>query len=80
MLGFQRRFDAPICYAKQLIDQGAIGRIFKIYSSLEDSGPAPDGFASPGILPDMAVHNVDEVVWFCGRKPKLALAIGSRIY
>jgi predicted dehydrogenase len=80
MLGFQRRFDAPICFAKQLIDQGAIGRIFKIYSSLEDSGPAPDGFASPGILPDMAVHNVDEVVWFSGRKPKLALAIGSRIY
>ena len=80
MLGFQRRFDAPICFAKQLIDQGTIGRIFKIYSSLEDSGPAPDGFASPGILPDMAVHNVDEVVWFSGRKPKLALAIGSRIY
>jgi myo-inositol 2-dehydrogenase/D-chiro-inositol 1-dehydrogenase len=80
MLGFQRRFDAPICYAKQLIDQGAIGRIFKIYSALEDSGPAPDGFSSPGILPDMAVHNVDEVVWFSGRKPKLALAIGSRIF
>jgi myo-inositol 2-dehydrogenase/D-chiro-inositol 1-dehydrogenase len=80
MLGFQRRFDAPICYAKQLIDQGAIGRIFKIYSALEDSGPAPDGFASPGILPDMAVHNVDEVVWLSGRKPELALAVGSRIY
>jgi myo-inositol 2-dehydrogenase/D-chiro-inositol 1-dehydrogenase len=80
MLGFQRRFDAPICFAKQLIDDGAIGRIFKIYSSLEDSGPAPDGFASPGILPDMAVHNVDEVVWLSGRKPRLALAIGSRIY
>jgi predicted dehydrogenase len=80
MLGFQRRFDAPICFAKQLIDQGVIGRIFKIYSSLEDSNPAPDSFASPGILPDMAVHNVDEVVWFSGRKPKLALAIGSRIY
>ena len=45
MLGFQRRFDAPLLYAKQLIDQGAIGRIFKIYSALEDSSPAPDGFA-----------------------------------
>jgi predicted dehydrogenase len=80
MLGFQRRFDAPTLFAKQLIDQGAIGRIFKIYSALEDSGPAPDGFASPGILPDMAVHNVDEVVWFSGRKPVSALAVGSRIY
>ncbi len=80
MLGFQRRFDAPTLFAKQLIDQRAIGRVFKIYSSLEDSGPAPDGFSSPGILPDMAVHNVDEVVWLSGRKPKLALAVGSRVF
>jgi myo-inositol 2-dehydrogenase/D-chiro-inositol 1-dehydrogenase len=80
MLGFQRRFDAPTLFAKQLIDQGAIGRVFKIYSSLEDSGPAPDGFASPGILADMSVHNVDEVLWLSGRKPTSAMAIGSRIY
>jgi myo-inositol 2-dehydrogenase / D-chiro-inositol 1-dehydrogenase len=80
MLGFQRRFDAPTLYAKSLIDQGMIGRVFKIYSALEDSGPAPNGFSSPGILADMAVHNVDEVVWLSGRKPKLALAVGSRIF
>jgi myo-inositol 2-dehydrogenase/D-chiro-inositol 1-dehydrogenase len=80
MLGFQRRFDAPTLFAKELIDQGAIGRVFKIYSSLEDSGPAPDGFASPGILADMSVHNDDEVLWLSGRKPTSATAIGSRIY
>jgi myo-inositol 2-dehydrogenase/D-chiro-inositol 1-dehydrogenase len=80
MLGFQKRFDAPLLYAKQLIDEGAIGRVFKIYTALEDSRPAPDGFNSPGILPDMAVHNVDEIVWLSGRKPESALAIGSRIY
>jgi myo-inositol 2-dehydrogenase / D-chiro-inositol 1-dehydrogenase len=80
MLGFQRRFDAPTLFAKQLIDDGAIGRVFKIYSALEDSGPAPDGFSSPGILADMAVHNVDEVVWLSGRKPKRAMAVGSRVF
>lgn len=80
MLGFQRRFDAPTLFAKQLIEKGTIGRIFKIYSALEDSGPAPNGFSSPGILADMAVHNVDEVVWLSGLAPKLAMAIGSRIY
>src|SRR5271157_694369 len=80
MLGFQKRFDAPLLYARQLIDEGAIGRIFKIYTALEDSCPAPNGFSSPGILPDMAVHNVDEIVWFSGRKPVSALAIGSRIF
>jgi len=80
MLGFQRRFDEPTLYAKHLIDKGAIGRVFKIYSALEDSGPAPNGFASPGILADMAVHNVDEVVWLLGRKPRWALAVGSRVF
>jgi predicted dehydrogenase len=80
MLGFQRRFDEPTLYAKHLIDKGTIGRIFKIYSALEDSGPAPDGFASPGILADMAVHNVDEVVWLSGRKPVSAVAVGSRVF
>lgn len=80
MLGFQKRFDAPLLYAKRLIDEGVIGQIFKIYTALEDSCPAPNGFNSPGILADMAAHNVDEIVWFSGRKPVSGLAIGSRIY
>jgi myo-inositol 2-dehydrogenase/D-chiro-inositol 1-dehydrogenase len=80
MLAFQRRFDAPLQYAKQLLDSGVIGRVFKIYSALEDSNPAPDGYKSGGILPDMSVHNVDEILWFTGSMPRAALAIGSRIH
>jgi myo-inositol 2-dehydrogenase/D-chiro-inositol 1-dehydrogenase len=80
MLAFQRRFDAPLMYAKQLLDTGAIGRVFKIYSALEDSFPAPDGYKSGGILPDMSVHNVDEILWLTGSMPTAALTIGSRIY
>ncbi len=80
MLAFQRRFDEPLRYAKDLMDGGAIGRIFKIYSALEDSNPAPNGYRSTGILPDMSVHNVDEILWLTGRTPCKALAIGSRIY
>ncbi len=80
MLAFQRRFDPPLKYAKELVDAGAIGRVFKIYSSLEDSNPAPAGYKSGGILSDMSVHNVDEVLWFTGRMPSAAAAIGSRIY
>lgn len=80
MLAFQRRFDEPLRYAKQLADGGMIGRIFKIYSALEDSNPAPNGYNSGGILPDMSVHNVDEILWLAGRGPTRALAIGSRIY
>ena len=80
MLAFQRRFDEPLVYAKQLVENGAIGRLFKIYSALEDSNPAPNGYRSGGILPDMSVHNVDEILWLTGRTPTRALAIGSRVY
>jgi myo-inositol 2-dehydrogenase/D-chiro-inositol 1-dehydrogenase len=81
MLAFQRRFDAPLQYAKQLMDSGLIGRVFKIYSALEDSNPAPNGYVSGGILPDMSVHNVDEILWLTGgRTPRAALSIGSRLY
>ncbi len=80
MLAFQRRFDEPLRYAKKLMESGAIGKVFKIYSALEDSNPAPNGYKSGGILPDMSVHNVDEILWLTGRTPTKALAIGSRIY
>ena len=78
MLAFQRRFDAPLIYAKQLLESGVIGRVFKIYSALEDSNPAPNGYQSGGILPDMSVHNVDEILWLTGRAPSKALAGASR--
>ena len=80
MLAFQRRFDEPLQFAKKLMESGAIGKVFKIYSALEDSNPAPNGYKSGGILPDMSVHNVDEILWLSGRMPTKALAIGSRIY
>jgi len=79
MLAFQRRFDEPLIYAKKLVDSGAIGRVFKVYSALKDSNPAPNGYESGGILPDMSVHNVDEILWLTGRMPTRALSIGSRI-
>ncbi|HLJ44386.1 MAG TPA: Gfo/Idh/MocA family oxidoreductase [Bryobacteraceae bacterium] len=80
MLAFQRRFDPPLHYAKELMDSGIIGRVFKVYSALEDSNPAPNGYKSGGILPDMAVHNVDEILWLTGRVPRSGLVIGSRIH
>jgi predicted dehydrogenase len=80
MLAFQRRFDEPLRYARNLAQRGAIGRVFKIYTALEDSNPAPDGYKSGGILPDMSIHNVDEVLWLTERMPRAATVIGSRIY
>lgn len=80
MLAFQRRFDGALQHARDLMRSGAVGRVFKIYSALEDSNPAPDGYQSDGILPDMSIHNVDEILWLTGALPEAVLAIGSRVY
>jgi myo-inositol 2-dehydrogenase/D-chiro-inositol 1-dehydrogenase len=80
MLAFQRRFDPALQHAKKLMADGAIGRVFKIFSALEDSGPPPDGYKSGGILPDMSVHNVDELLWLTGKTPVAAASIGNRHY
>jgi len=80
MLAFQRRFDPPLEYAHKLASGGAIGRVFKVYSAMEDSSPAPDGFKSGGILADMSIHNVDEVLWLTGKMPRAAVMVGSSIY
>ena len=80
MLAFQRRFDAPLQYAKQLLDAGATGRAFKIVSALEDSGPPPAGYQSSGLLVDMSVHNVDEILWLTGKYPYAAGSVGSVLY
>ncbi|MCC7348125.1 MAG: Gfo/Idh/MocA family oxidoreductase [Variibacter sp.] len=80
MVAFQRRFDAALAHARDLACAGAVGRVFKVYSALEDSAPAPDGYQSDGILPDMSIHNVDEILWLTGRRPSAALAVGSRLH
>jgi predicted dehydrogenase len=80
MLAFQRRFDPALCHAKRLVDEGAIGRPFKLVSILEDSRPLPDGYVSPGLLYDMSVHNVDETLWMLGRSPETSLAVKNRLY
>jgi predicted dehydrogenase len=54
--------------------------LFKIYSALEDSAPAPNGFNSTGLLADMGIHNIDEILWLSGRTPRSAAVVGSRIY
>ena len=80
MQAFMRRFDAPLVHAKQALERGMVGRPFKIVSVLEDPQPPPDGYNSPGLLADMAVHNVDEVMWLVGACPQVVSGAGSRVY
>ena len=80
MLAFQRRFDAPLRHAKALLDAGRIGRPFKFVSILEDSNLMAPGYDSPGLLQDMSIHNIDEILWLSGSYPNRVQATGSRIY
>lgn len=80
MLAFQGRFDEPLQRAKLLLDRGAIGRPFKIVAALEDSGPVPAGYVSTNLFLDMAVHNLDDVLWFTGKMPTRVVSLGSRLH
>ncbi len=80
MLAFQRRFDEPLRHVERLLRDGAVGRPFKIVSILEDSGPLPDGYESSGLLTDMSVHNVDEILWLLNRTPLRAAGLGERLF
>jgi len=80
MLAFMRRFDAPLIHARELMRAGRIGKIFKLVSVLEDPIPPPDGYSSPGLLADMSVHNIDEVIWLTGRLPQRVTGVGARLY
>jgi myo-inositol 2-dehydrogenase/D-chiro-inositol 1-dehydrogenase len=80
MQAFMRRFDAALLHAKKLLDQGAIGAPFKIVSVLEDPLPPPPGYSSAGLLADMSVHNIDEILWLSGRRPRTISSLGAVLY
>jgi myo-inositol 2-dehydrogenase/D-chiro-inositol 1-dehydrogenase len=81
MQAFMRRFDAPLLKAKELLEQKAIGEVFKITSILEDPIPPPVGYNSPGLLTDMSVHNIDEILWLLENQlPEYVAAFGSNLY
>ncbi|MEE3259927.1 MAG: Gfo/Idh/MocA family oxidoreductase [Candidatus Latescibacterota bacterium] len=80
MQAFMRRFDAPLLCAKEQLDRGTVGTPFKMVSILEDPLPPPQGYNSSGLLPDMAVHNIDEILWLGGQRPERVAGFGSLLY
>lgn len=81
-LGFVRRFDPSLAYAKQKIEEGAIGEPFLVRAQTVDT----DEFAefqisfvptSGGIFMDMNSHDIDLARWFIGSEIKSVYAIGG---
>ncbi|MCP4180588.1 MAG: inositol 2-dehydrogenase [bacterium] len=82
MLGFMRRYDASYAHAKELIDNGKIGKPFMVRSY----GLDPDSSArsvipflktSGGLFLDMAAHDIDIARWFLGKEAKSVYAAGG---
>jgi myo-inositol 2-dehydrogenase/D-chiro-inositol 1-dehydrogenase len=68
-IGLQRRFDAALGYAKQLLEEKRIGEIREIRSVLRDQHPPPATYSSRGLIIDMGIHVADEVLWLTGEFP-----------
>ncbi len=81
-LGFVRRFDPSLAYAKKKIEEGLIGEPFLVRAQTVDT----DEFAefqikfvptSGGIFMDMNSHDIDLARWFIGSEIKSVYAIGG---
>ncbi len=82
MLGFMRRYDANYVYAKQLIDEGRIGKPFLVRAyGLDPEALVESAIRyaphSGGIFLDMAVHEIDLANWYMGGTPASVYAIGG---
>ena len=80
-MGFQRRFDKAYAKARQLIDEGALGRVEAIRDTMRDPSPAPRAYlqTSGGLFRDMTIHNFDCVRWLMGEEVSELFAMGSAI-
>ncbi len=80
-IGFQRRFDKGFRRAKQMVDEGAIGKVEAIRDTMRDPSPAPRDYiaSSGGLYRDMVIHNFDNVRWLVGSEPTEIFAIGAAL-
>ena len=82
MLGFMRRYDKSYAYAKQKVEEGAIGTPYLVKATGIDPEAFVDGairFAktSGGIFLDMAIHDIDLMRWFLGSEATEVYAMGA---
>ena len=82
LLGFMRRFDPSYVYAKNKIDEGAIGDPYLVKATGIDplkyiEGALKFANTSGGLFIDMAIHDIDLMRWFLKSDPENVYAVGS---
>ena len=82
VVGFVRRFDPSYVYAKQKVDEGAIGTPFLVKSQTVDLDSTA-GFqmefvkTSGGMFHDYNVHDIDLARWYLGSEIKTVFSAGG---
>lgn len=68
LIGFHRRFDAARGEIHELAVSGALGRLEHVLQISRDPRLPPESFIahSGGIVRDMLIHDLDELIWLCG--------------
>ncbi|QLG43356.1 Gfo/Idh/MocA family oxidoreductase [Mesomycoplasma hyopneumoniae] len=81
-IGFMRRYDKDFHYAKQLVDQNQIGKVFYIRTLSQD--PEKDiknmfyfGPTSGGQFIDVGAHDLDLMIWYLNSYPKRVWSLGD---
>lgn len=82
MLGFVRRFDPSYMWAKQKIEEGAIGKPFMVRSQTADMDETAEFMVqftptSGGIFLDANAHDIDLARWFLDSELASVYAVGG---
>ncbi|ALR78122.1 Gfo/Idh/MocA family oxidoreductase [[Enterobacter] lignolyticus] len=84
MIGFMRRYDPAYVEAKRLLNQGELGRLFRLHCASLDAIDTNGFFVdfaptSGGLFLDCSIHDIDVALWMTnGAKPVSVSATGIR--
>lgn len=78
-VGFQRRFDPGYRRARELLQSGALGRIYVVRAVHHVPGPPDESYIAlaGGMYRDMHVHDFDIISWVTGQPIVEIYAAGS---
>ncbi|MDQ3856418.1 MAG: inositol 2-dehydrogenase [Chloroflexota bacterium] len=78
-LGFQRRFDRGYVRARQLLDEGVVGRTYMVHSRTRDPHLPPPEYLQicGGLFRDTMVHDFDSIRFLAGCEVRSVYAVGS---